>query len=192
MLIHSFVQNSIVNGPGKRFTLWTQGCTKACKNCYNPETWHKHGFDMNVENIVNLIKITDAEGFTITGGDPLEQPDELLELLKITQKLNLEKGIILFTGYTLQEIESIGGNTLECLSYIDLLIDGRYQDDSKTFYSLRGSNNQNFHFYSNKIKLEDVEFDHEIEIGNSNNLIYLTGFPNLNKNELKNMGLTLK
>jgi len=188
MILHSYVNSSFVNGPGNRFVIWTQGCTKGCKNCYNPETWNKNGFEYTAKHLFNLISIAQVDGLTISGGDPLEQPDELLKLLKLVKKLNLKKGVILFTGYTLNEINEISGNTKKCLDYIDLLIDGRYEEKQRLTHGLRGSENQNYYFFSDVLKKEEIEFDHSIEIGNVNGKIYITGFPvliNLNKYGLK-------
>ena len=97
MLVHSY-SVSRVNGPGKRFVLWTQGCSKGCKNCYNPNTWKFEGKEMSPEEILELIENFEVDGITLTGGDPLEQEDILI-LLEGLYKLNLPKGIILFSGY---------------------------------------------------------------------------------------------
>lgn len=191
MLIHSYVNSSYVNGPGNRFVLWTQGCSKGCKNCYNPETWNKNGFEYKIEHLIDLIKISDVDGLTISGGDPLEQPDELLKFLKEVHKLNLKKGIILFTGYTIFEIHNMGGNILKCLEYIDVLIDGRYEEDKRTYQGLYGSSNQNVYHLSSKIWIDELNIDQEIEINFYNNNVILTGFPVSFGKELNRLGLNL-
>lgn len=191
MLIHSYVNSSYVNGPGNRFVLWTQGCSKGCKNCYNPETWNKNGFEYTTEHLINLIKISDVDGLTISGGDPLEQPDEMLEFLKEAHKLNLKKGIILFTGYTIFEIHNMGGNILKCLEYIDVLIDGRYEEDKRTYQGLYGSSNQNVYHLSSKIWINELNIDQEIEINIFNNNVILTGFPVNFGKELNRLGLNV-
>ena len=85
---------SKVNGPGNRFVLWTQGCSKGCSDCFNPLTWSvKENISLTPNQIFELIKNYDIDGVTITGGDPLEQPEELLELLILLEGLNLSKGI---------------------------------------------------------------------------------------------------
>jgi anaerobic ribonucleoside-triphosphate reductase activating protein len=191
MLIHSKVFASYVNGPGKRYVLWTQGCKKACKNCFNPLTWSSTGEEVSVDSIVKEICNSDCEGFTLTGGDPLEQPEETLKLVKDIYNLNLPKGIIIFTGFTLDEINEIGGSTKEILKYIDLLIDGRFIDELRTENGLKGSSNQNLIFLTNKLKNERLNIDQEIEIGMNENL-YITGFPFINKKILKKFGIYVK
>jgi anaerobic ribonucleoside-triphosphate reductase activating protein len=118
---------SKVNGPGNRFVLWTQGCSKGCSECFNPETWSTNIYkELSPRQIFELIKNFEVDGITISGGDPLEQEDELLELLMLLSSMRLRKGIILFSGFTRAEISS---NIIreKCLSYIDVLIDGRYE-----------------------------------------------------------------
>ena len=99
MNIHGY-SISRVNGPGKRFTLWTQGCFKKCPNCFNPETWsYKPNKILSPNQIFELIKNFEVDGVTISGGDPLEQEEELLELLILLSTCNFKKGIILFSGF---------------------------------------------------------------------------------------------
>jgi anaerobic ribonucleoside-triphosphate reductase activating protein len=183
---------SKVNGPGNRFVLWTQGCSKGCSECFNPETWSHNIFkEYSPRQIFELIKDFEVDGITISGGDPLEQEDELLELLFLLKEIKLPKGIILFTGFTRAEISS---NIIreECLRYIDVLIDGRYEKNLKVDFSLRGSSNQEFHFFSHKISRSELVFDQEIEISCLEGDIMLTGFPNISRKILKDLGVVLK
>lgn len=188
MNLHGISKSSKVNGPGNRFVIWTQGCSKGCKNCFNPATWNfEPNLLLDVKEIFELIKESNVNGITISGGDPLEQANELLDLLILLKELDLEKGIILFSGFTWDEINNIGGSTLECLDYIDLLIDGKFVEELKVDNGLRGSSNQNFIYLSSKLTSEEIEFDRAIEIGDS----FLTGFPIIDKKYLKEFGIRL-
>lgn len=191
MNIHAYCVSK-VNGPGERFTLWTQGCSKGCKNCFNPETW---SFSINkimsVEEIFNIIKDLDVSGVTITGGDPFEQPEELFNLLLLLERLNLSKGVIVFTGYTIDEINK-DFLLRKSLSYIDVLIDGRFFEEKRISSSLRGSENQNIIYFSNKVLPEELEIDQGVEIGLSNDNIYVTGFPSISRKFLRSLGVYLK
>jgi hypothetical protein len=138
-----------------------------------------------------MVKNANCDGVTITGGDPLEQPEELLELLKLLYSLDLSKGIILFTGYTIDEINNLGGSVRECLGYIDLLIDGRFEDINKTSSSLRGSVNQQFIYFSSKINEEEVLFDQEVELHLRDDILLATGFPQIDRNFLLELGVIL-
>ena len=183
---------SKVNGPGLRFVLWTQGCSKGCKNCFNPETWSNEIYkEYSPRQIFELIKNFELEGVTISGGDPLEQEDDLLELLFLLKEIKLPKGIILFSGFSRNEIRE---NPIreKCLEYIDVLIDGRYEEEFKTEDSLRGSSNQEFYFFSNKISRDELFFDQEIELSLVDDNIVMTGFPNVSRKILKDLGVRLK
>ena len=183
---------SKVNGPGNRFVLWTQGCSKGCSECFNPETW---SFDTYKEysplELFQIIKNFEVDGITISGGDPLEQEDELLELLMLLSSIRFKKGIILFSGFTRAEISSSPIREA-CLKYIDVLIDGRYEKNLKLDFSLRGSSNQNFYFFSDKISSDELLFDQEIEISLIDDNIVMTGFPNVSRKILKELGVRFK
>ena len=191
MNVHAYCVSK-VNGPGERFTLWTQGCSKGCKNCFNPETW---SFSINkiipVERIFNIIKDLDVSGVTITGGDPFEQPEELFNLLLLLEGLNLSKGVIVFTGYTIDEINK-DFLLRKSLSYIDVLIDGRFFEEKRISSGLRGSENQNIIYFSDKILPEELEIDQSVEIGLEDDNIYVTGFPSISRKFLKSLGVRLK
>lgn len=189
--IHSLIKNSRVNGPGDRFVIWTQGCRKGCKNCYNPETWsHYKNNLITIEEIIEEIKISSATGVTISGGDPLEQPMEIFSLLEKISLLDLKDGVIVFTGYTIEEIKK-DPQLERCLKYIDVLIDGRYVDELRISSGLFGSSNQNVHIYSDKISREEILIDQEVEIHFSSGLIQITGFPILNRKELELKGIKI-
>jgi len=180
---------SKVNGPGLRFVLWTQGCSKGCKNCFNPETWSFEKYkSLTPLEIFELIKNSNVSGVTITGGDPLEQPEELLELLILLESLNLSNGIIFFTGYTIDEINK-DFLLRKSLNYIDVLIDGRFEKDKRISSSLRGSENQNIIYFSSKIKEEELNIDQEVEVGILDNEMYVTGFPSISRKILKSLGV---
>jgi anaerobic ribonucleoside-triphosphate reductase activating protein len=183
---------SKVNGPGLRFVLWTQGCSKGCKNCFNPETWSFEKYkSLTPLEIFRLIKNSNVNGVTITGGDPLEQPEELLELLVLLEGLNLSNGIILFTGYTIDEINK-DFLLRKSLNYIDVLIDGRFEKDQRISSSLRGSENQNIIYFSSKIKEEELNIDQEVEVCLEGGKISVTGFPSVDRKFLKEFGVILK
>ena len=183
---------SKVNGPGNRFVLWTQGCSKGCSECFNPETWSTNVYkELSPLQLFEIVKNFEVDGVTISGGDPLEQEDELLELLMLLSTMRLRKGVILFSGFTRAEISSSPIRE-KCLSYIDVLIDGRYEKNLKIDFSLRGSSNQEFYSFSDKISSDELYFDQEIEISSLEGDIMMTGFPNISRKILKELGVNLK
>lgn len=191
MNIHAY-KISRVNGPGKRFTLWTQGCSKGCVNCFNPETWNnKNNIVLSTSEIFEMIKDFELDGVTITGGDPFEQEEELLELLILISSLSLSKGVIVFTGFTYDEIRE---NKIreKCCDYIDVLIDGRYEDNNRVTDCFKGSSNQNIIYFSSKIKEEELIMDQEVEVSLGDGIISVTGFPSIDKKFLREFGVRVK
>ena len=191
MNIHS-VHLSKVNGPGLRYVIWTQGCSKGCVGCFNPLTW---SFESNkiltpFQIFEDIKNFEDIDGVTISGGDPLEQED-ILDLLMLLWSLNLRKGIILYTGYSLDEINK-NSYLRKCLSYIDVLIDEKFEEDKKTYIGPAGSMNQNVLYFSSKISEEEMKMDQGVEILLDGNNVSVTGFPHLDRKVLKNFGVILK
>lgn len=140
------VRESIVDGPGLRFTLFTQGCPHGCEGCHNPESHAMDaGYEVDAEAILaELGKNPLLKGLTLSGGDPIVQAGELIELCRQTREMGLD--IILYTGYTYEELRNMWAQRpeiLELLKLVDWLIDGRFvlaQRDLTLLY--RGSRNQ--------------------------------------------------
>ena len=137
-------------GPGERVGLWTQGCSKKCNGCISPDLQTAHGTIVDNQRLSQLIiqvaKKGSCSGLTISGGDPFEQPDDLLEILQLTR--DMFDNILVYTGFTLAEIHNgcADDSGIECLKYIDVLIDGRYiKKLNARDCVLRGSSNQIIH-----------------------------------------------
>lgn len=127
--IHHYEPLSLVNGPGKRFVVWVQGCSLKCPGCFNPETHLAlSGINICADDLANLItqNMTQIEGVTLTGGEPLQQVDQVVELIRIIRKES-QLSIILFTGYSLAEITKLPHHK-ELTSHLDVIIAGRYQE----------------------------------------------------------------
>jgi anaerobic ribonucleoside-triphosphate reductase activating protein len=188
--IHSVINSSRVNGPGDRFVIWTQGCRKGCKNCYNPETWsHYKNNLILVDEIFEDLKNSSATGVTISGGDPFEQPEELFYLLTKIKQLDLSDGVIVFTGFTIDEIR-VREELRKSLDYIDVLIDGLYIEEKRISSGLAGSSNQEFYFLTDKISRDKIVIDQEVEIHSLGELIQITGFPLIDKINMKLKGIS--
>lgn len=188
--LHSTIKSSRVNGPGDRFVIWTQGCRKMCKNCYNPETWsHYRNNLIDIDLLVEEIKNSSISGVTISGGDPFEQPEELFYLLREIKQLDLSDGVIVFSGYTIDEIR-VREELRKSLDYIDVLIDGLYIDEKRITNGLAGSSNQEFHFLTDKISRDSINIDQEVEIHSLGELIQITGFPLIDKINMKLKGIS--
>jgi anaerobic ribonucleoside-triphosphate reductase activating protein len=140
-------------GPGERLAIWTVGCTKHCEKCANPELWDGNPEkDIVIDELMgaiknNIGKLT-IDGVTITGGDPLEQYEELCHLLPLLNEITDD--ILVYTGYTIEQAASIMPMEAwaKIKQYASVLIDGTYIDDlNDNECALRGSKNQNIHLF---------------------------------------------
>ena len=138
----------IVNGVGIACSLFVQGCSHHCKNCFNQETWDFNGgkeWTKEIEDeFIEICKRPYIDCVSILGGEPLDQDLDMLELLRRIKK-EVGKPIYLWTGYTWETIFSNEYYVLEMLilSLCDYVIDGEYIDDLKDYrLKLRGSSNQ--------------------------------------------------
>lgn len=159
---------STVDGPGLRYTIFTQGCVHNCKDCHNPNTHnYSKGYQISIDNLLKDIEVYDSmiSGLTLSGGDPLYilNYEPVLELCKMYKEKYPHKNIWLYTGYTYEEVLIIRSDILR---YIDILVDGPFVSElrikpyDKLLY--KGSSNQRIinvkdSIKCNKVKL--VEFD---------------------------------
>ncbi len=140
-------------GPGKRLVIWTKGCSKHCRGCANPELWDTAGAkNYSIKDVLtilqNLQKEPGYDGITISGGDPLEQKEEILALLETTQEVT--KDILVYTGYTIEEIEDAwdADEVASLKKNIAVLIDGPYlEEENREDVVLRGSGNQRILYF---------------------------------------------
>lgn len=151
-------------GPGNRVALWTMGCSKNCKNCISPE-FKPFDSSGDVPVIVLNQLIRDAAdrnhctGLTISGGDPFEQPEELLALLQLVR--NRFDNILVYTGFLYEDLKNgvKGEHAKQCLSLIDVLIDGPYIEEfNQDENVLRGSANQRIIFLTEQDKEQYLSY----------------------------------
>ena len=144
----------VANGPGVRVSLFVSGCTHKCKGCFNEEAWDfKYGHEYTKkeeDKIIELLKPDYIEGITILGGEPFEYVNQkgILPLLRRIRKELPNKTIWCFSGYTfdtdiLEDMCNKYEETKKLISYIDVLVDGKFEIDKKNFkLKFRGSSNQ--------------------------------------------------
>ncbi len=138
--------DSIVDGPGLRAVLWTQGCSHHCPGCQNPQTWDFAGGGLvPIEMVKEAIdELEYQDGITFSGGDPMFQPYACAKIAKYAK----EKGynIWVYTGFTYEEIMKLAKKNskyIEALEQIDVLVDGPFIEKLKSFdVKFRGSSNQ--------------------------------------------------
>ena len=139
--------DSIVDGPGIRFTVFTQGCPHHCGGCHNPQTHDFSGGEVvDTDELLEKIKANPLlDGVTFSGGEPFCQAQALASLGSEIKKLGLD--IVTYTGYDFEELyENRDKNGWgELLAVTDFLIDGRFELAKKDWTSrFRGSSNQRY------------------------------------------------
>lgn len=138
--------DSIVDGPGLRTVLWTQGCPHHCKGCQNPQTWStKGGGLVPISEVFKAIdELENQTGFTFSGGDPMFQVEACNIIADYVKKKKMN--IWVYTGYTYEEILELAKKNhtyIDFLEKIDVLVDGRFELDKRNLSLLfRGSSNQ--------------------------------------------------
>jgi len=134
--------DSIVDGPGIRTVIWTQGCSHNCPGCHNPLTHDFNGgFLVDIEDVKKeLTKLEGQDGITLSGGDPLFQKDACIEICKFAKDKGMN--IWCFTGFLFEDLIK-DEKALELLSHIDVLVDGKFilAEKSLNLY-YKGSRNQ--------------------------------------------------
>jgi len=183
MQIHQIIEQSRANGPGIRFVIWVQGCSRLCHNCVNPETHNPlSGYKLSVKEIFSMIvkNLGSIEGVSISGGEPLDQFEEIYLLIKkIKEETDLS--VVIWTGYETEEIkvmkmfEDLSNNT-------DVLITGPYVDTFHKPEGLRGSSNQDYLFFTKKYSIKDLDKVPSAEIQFKDGQIQITG---INTEEIK-------
>lgn len=138
-----------VLGPGKRIGIWFCGCPRRCKGCSNPELWNfQERYKTTPETVYKMIqdiaKNNIIDGFTVTGGEPMYQADELHILLDYLQ--NISNDILVYTGYRIEDLNK------EQLEGVSVLIDGEYIENCNNNAILRGSDNQEIHILDDSLK----------------------------------------
>lgn len=137
------VEDSIVDGPGIRTTIFCQGCPHHCPGCHNPETWDfSGGTPMDEENIAaGIMKNPLVRGVTFSGGEPFAQAAGFAHLASLLKEKGYE--IASYSGYTFEALLNGTKEQKELLSKLDVLIDGPYMEAKRSLsIPYRGSTNQ--------------------------------------------------
>lgn len=185
LLVHDIVTGSLVNGPGKRVVLWTQGCTLKCPGCWNE---HTHSLTKGrrfpiTELAAHMINLcgSDHNGITISGGEPMQQALGLVELLRTLRRELPNVDIGMYTGYKLEQLERSSKVWAEAKQLLDWAVVGRYERENPASPDtpLVTSANQKLVLFGTRVSLGDfkrkaVQIDIAAE---SPDLVTITGFP---------------
>ena len=159
--------DSIVDGPGLRTVIWTQGCAHHCKECQNPQTWDFEGGGLvPIPDVLEAIdELEYQSGITFSGGDPMYQPEACNEIAAYCK----EKGynIWVYTGFTFEELLEMAKKEpiyKEFLLNIDVLVDGRFILEERDLNLLfRGSRNQRLIDVTKTLKTGNITLFNEVE-----------------------------
>ncbi len=134
----------ISNGPGVRVSIFMQGCSFHCKNCFNQETWDFEGgrefTDDTINKVLELCNKPEVKGLSILGGEPMHPTniEGTTKLAKAFKEKYPEKNIWAWTGFKYEDIKD-----KEVFNYIDVLVDGQYKDElHDPTLKWKGSSNQ--------------------------------------------------
>jgi anaerobic ribonucleoside-triphosphate reductase activating protein len=127
-------------GPGRRIGIWFQGCSIRCPGCISADTWGPGHRRLSLEQLLEQITpwLHEAEGITISGGEPFDQFDALRSLLEGLRRLS-ELDILVYSGYSLEQLDE---PLLQTKGLIDALISDPFIEALSQTMALRGSDNQ--------------------------------------------------
>lgn len=158
----------VANGPGVRTSLFVSGCSHHCPGCFNEIAWDfnygKPFTQDTIDSIIESLKPDYIQGLTLLGGEPFEYSNQkgLLPLVRQVRKVLPQKDIWCFTGFLFDK--DITENmckkwkeTNELLSYIDVLVDGRFVEELKNLnLKFKGSENQRTILVNESLKSGNV------------------------------------
>lgn len=149
----------ISNGPGVRVSIFMQGCSFHCKNCFNPETWNfEGGKEFNnetIDEVLNLCNKNHIKGLSILGGEPMHPSniEGTTKLAKAFKERYPNKNLWVWSGFKFDEELK----DKEVLNYIDVLVDGTYNDElHDPTLKWRGSSNQRVIDVQKSIKNKEI------------------------------------
>lgn len=144
MRIANYIQDSIVDGPGFRMTVFTQGCPHHCPGCHNPQTHNPLGG--REASLVELSEVLCSnpltDGLTLSGGEPFAQPEACAALARVAREQGMS--VWAYSGWTLEELmEDSRPGVRELLELLDVLVDGPFLLEQRSLtLQWRGSTNQ--------------------------------------------------
>ncbi len=140
--LNGIINDSVVDGPGLRTVIFTQGCPHHCKGCHNPQSWSTNDNEVwDVDELINHIKkISSFKKVTISGGEPFLQKEAVLKICKSLKESGFN--IYIYSGYIFEDLIK-DDISHEILTNVDFLIDGPFKEELKdTSLSIYGSKNQ--------------------------------------------------
>ena len=142
MRIAGLTQDSIVDGPGFRFTVFVQGCAHHCEGCHNPQTHDSAGGkEMTTDEIIREMRSNPlTDGLTLSGGEPFDQSEDCLTLVRAARESGLN--VWSYSGYLYEQLLADEKRS-HLLEELDVLVDGPFILSQRSLaLAWRGSRNQ--------------------------------------------------
>ena len=179
-----FTGDTQLLGPFRRGVLWVQGCCFSCKGCIAQSMRGEGGYWIETKKMAEFfLQQLDIEGITISGGEPFLQPKALTEMIRMIRQ-EKDFGVIVYSGLYLKEIEKLSERNewvKDFLTEIDLLIDGRYEEELDDGRKAVGSSNQTIHLLTDRYKESAAKYYTELgrktEIRVFGNRMQMIGVP---------------
>ncbi len=172
-------------GPGRRLGIWLQGCSIHCKGCIAPENQpFDEKFSVPLEILIDEITpaLNEASGITISGGEPFDQADILIDLLTEINQRGIDD-ILLYSGYDKEKILS---QYPQISGLIAALIDGQFIEGAATDAVWKGSDNQTLTIFNEKYREKYENWSalkkRDFQLIKNETGYYLIGIPNQNEN----------
>jgi anaerobic ribonucleoside-triphosphate reductase activating protein len=142
--ILQIIEDTMVDGPGLRTSVYCAGCRHQCPGCHNPQSWDPQGG--HVMTTADILRVIEADpytrGVTFTGGDPMYQPEGFADLARAIRKEVPQKDIWCYTGFLYEQLLALPRQR-QLLELIDVLVDGPFLRQQRTEeLPFRGSANQ--------------------------------------------------
>ncbi|MCY1010141.1 4Fe-4S single cluster domain-containing protein [Nannocystis pusilla] len=175
------VPRTEAEGPGVRYAVWVQGCPLRCAGCCNPEMLEFGGEGSTRRLAADLVEeacASGAEGVSLLGGEPFAQAEALAPVAEGVRARGLS--VMIFTGYTLAELQTQGPAAARLLAATDLLVDGRFEAKLRSQRRrFIGSDNQVLHFLSDRYAPDDPKLQggNTVELRIRGGEITLNGWP---------------
>jgi anaerobic ribonucleoside-triphosphate reductase activating protein len=196
MLVHAIMPASRVNGPGLRCVVFVQGCNLACPGCWNVQSHDFHGTDLAIAAVVGEVTNRHGQysldGVTFSGGEPMQQADELAPLIQDLRAALPALSLGMFTGYSEKELESgryftrhgVDQDRRRTLwrsirGQLDFAVMGRYNRRHPSDAPMRTSSNQALTLFSSRYSENDFGAQTVEIIIAADGLTRTTGFPTL-------------
>lgn len=156
--IGATLAKSCVNGPGTRFAVWFQGCSRACRGCANPELQPFEGGTVRSVGslLAEILAVPNLDGVTFSGGEPFDQPEALFALIRAI-RMKSRLSVFVFSGYTYAELERrfrIGTRS----DRPDAILCGPFREDFSPDYDhFLPSANQELRFLTDRFRTRDFD-----------------------------------